>query len=134
MAPYRARPRNDQIDSGHAMTPVAVVMVVIIMGLCTTLVSLRMKGLALEARLNSVIHRAQAIDRDVTSTHKKCFALSSPSVVYGYACERLGMTETTVAGVVHVQMSLSTALEKPLDSERWRGSLPGFGISPRLKR
>ncbi|MCF4150535.1 hypothetical protein L2W58_01810 [Dethiosulfovibrio sp. F2B] len=107
----------------NKISPVFVLFLVLAMLLCSSLVCLRMYGLVLESELDELTAKVRDLELQVTSIHKRCLAMESPSSVYGYASTKLGMTEKSYAGIIKVQFSEKTA-SSISDSEGWRGSLP----------
>ncbi|MEA3283511.1 MAG: hypothetical protein U9Q00_00815 [Synergistota bacterium] len=120
------RYRSDDVRVGRKkikISPVFVLFLVMAMMLCSSLVCLRMYGLVLESELDELSAKVSDLEIQVTSIHKKCLAMESPSTVYGYASTKLGMMEESYAGIIRVQFSGKTASSMS-DPKRWSGSLP----------
>lgn len=82
-----------------------VFFVILSMVLSSSLVCLRVYGLSLDSKFDCLSAQAASLKRVLADLDKSVLSMGSPSAVYGYACEHLGMSEVAVAGVIRVKLN-----------------------------
>lgn len=113
------------------MGPIAVLCIVLVTTMTLSLVYLRIRGLSLDSRLDSLCCELVLIDRALSDIEKTTLAVGSPSTVYGYAFNKLGMTQGAVAGIVRIRYDQGeVALVVPEGQVKdWSGALPLSGFN-----
>ncbi len=112
------------------MGPIAVLCVVLMVAMTSSLVFLRIKGLSLDSRLDSLGDELVSLERAISDVEKVTLAMASPCAVYGYAFDKLGMVQGTVAGTVKIRYDdgrVAVAVPEG-DVGRWSGALPSVGV------
>ena len=112
------------------MGPIAVLCVVLMVIMTSSLVHLRIKGLSLDSRLDSLGDQLVSLERAISDVEKVTLAMASPSAVYCYAFDKLGMIQGTVAGTVKIRYDegqVAVAVPEG-DIGSWSGSLPSIGL------
>ncbi len=135
--------KEDTIEAGPRalrMGPILVLCVLMIMAMTSSLVYFRVYGLSLDSRLDSLAGQKMSLERSLSEIDKITLALGSPSAVYGYAFENLGMTQGAIAGTVKIKYSNGGVASVVPEGTvgRWSGSLPPLrkdlvGDSPVVK-
>lgn len=112
------------------MGPIAVFCVALVMVMTSSLVHLRIKGLSLDSKLDSLGDELVFLERAISDVEKVTLAMASPSAVYGYAFDKLGMVQGTIAGTVKIRYDQGqVAVVTPEGEVRnWSGYLPSSGI------
>ena len=121
--------KKDIIEAGprgFRMGPILVLCVLVIMAMTSSLVYFRVYGLSLDSMLDFLAGQKMSLERSLSEIEKITLALGSPSAVYGYAFENLGMTQGAIAGTVRIRYSNGGVASVVPEGtvERWSGSLP----------
>ena len=122
----------DNIDEAkkRRMGPIAVLCVVLVVVMTSSLVYLRIKGLSLDSRLDSLGDELVSLERSISDVEKVTLAMASPSAVYCYAFDKLGMIQGTVAGTVKIRYDEGRVAVAVPEGQigNWSGSLPSSGL------
>ncbi len=114
-------------ENKRRIGPVWVFFVILSMVLTSSLVCLRIYGLSLDSRFDYISAQAASVERALADLDKKVLSMGSPSAVYSYACEHLGMSEVAVAGVIKVRSNAGgemASLGRDEWKNGWSGALP----------